>query len=168
MMNKAFTLIEVVLALFLFTVAMAGIFALVLQITTYTSFSFSQLTAAYLGQEGIEITRNIRDSNWLNQREDLDHAWNSGLTCGVCEGDFQSGFLTALQGEGRFLNFQQGFYSYANGAPTKFKRKININNSQPDILEVRVEVFWEEKGKQRSFSAQENLYNWYGIVQQEE
>lgn len=163
MMNKAFTLIEVVLALFLFTVAMAGIFALVLQITVYTSFSFSQLTAAYLAQEGIEITRNIRDSNWLSQREDLEHAWDSGLTCSVCEGDFQSSSLVSWQN--RFLNFQQGFYSYAGGIPTKFKRKINIDNSQPDILEVVVQVFWEEKGKQRSFSAQENLYNWYGIAE---
>jgi len=67
MWNKqsSFTLIEVVVAIFLITVGIGGSFHLVNSLMDFSSISSSRLQAAYLAQEGIELVRNIRDSNWL-------------------------------------------------------------------------------------------------------
>jgi hypothetical protein len=42
------------------------------------SLNQSKLIAYYLGQEGIENIRNIRDTNWLN-----DRAWDQGISSKV-------------------------------------------------------------------------------------
>lgn len=163
-MDNGFTLIEVLLAVFLITIGMAGVFGLVWQTTSFTESSFSEFTAAYLVQEGFEIVRNIRDSNWLAQREDSDLAWSNGLTdCEAgCEGDYTSTSLEEYQN--RYLKLKNGFYVYtpASKPETKFKRKITVeeNVQNSDILEITVEVSWRQRGRDKSISAQENLYNW--------
>ena len=65
MFNKSFTLIEVTVAVFLVTVGIGGVYALIQRTTAFTPVVSARLTAAYLTQEGIEMVRNKRDSNWL-------------------------------------------------------------------------------------------------------
>ncbi len=65
MINKSFTLIEVIIAIFILTMGTVGAFSLIQRTIAFTSISSSRLTAAYLAQEGMEIARNIRDSNYL-------------------------------------------------------------------------------------------------------
>jgi type II secretory pathway pseudopilin PulG len=65
--NRSFTLLEVILAIAVLTAATAGVFSLIIQTFASASLNQSKLVAAYLAQEGLEIIRNIRDSNWLAQ-----------------------------------------------------------------------------------------------------
>lgn len=165
MSNRGFTLLEVIIAVFLIIVGISGAFLLITKTLGQMAASSSQLVAAYLTQEGIEIVRNIRDTNWLEQ---IDHTndWNEGLTgCSAgCTADYtytasEDPNLLAIPAD-NFLNIDgNGFYSYSAGTADKFKRKITIDTST-DILEVKVEVTWEEKGKSYQYFAQENLYNW--------
>ena len=76
MWNKqsSFTLIEVLIAVFLITVAIGGTFILMQRVVEYSAVSFSRLQAVYLAQEGIEQVRNQRDSNWL-----AGNPWNQGI-----------------------------------------------------------------------------------------
>ena len=55
MSNKAFTLIEIVVAMFLLTVGTVGAFSLIQKTIAFTSIYSSQLQATYLVQEGMEI-----------------------------------------------------------------------------------------------------------------
>jgi len=162
-----FTLLEVLVAIFVITVGLMGVMT-VLQMTMFlTSISSSRLTAAYLAQEGIEIVRNVRDTNWLEART-VANDWDEGLIdCSAgCIVDYTYSsqidpILPAYTGQ--FLNIDidgNGFYSYSPGNPTKFQRKIIIRRTDPDRLDVAVQVTWSEKGKSYNFSAQENLYNW--------
>lgn len=155
-----FTLLEVLLAIFLITIGIGGVFALIWQTAFFTESSFAELTAAYLLQEGLEIVKNIRDSNWLTQRTTADFAWDSGLDecASGCQADYDDEELTSYTDDE--LNFSAGFYSYEPGAQTKFKRKITIIKPSDDALEVIVEVMWLERGKNHKLIAQENLYNW--------
>jgi prepilin-type N-terminal cleavage/methylation domain-containing protein len=75
---RGFTLIEVIVAIFLITVGMAGAFNLVQRTIAFTSVSSSRLQAAYLAQGGIELVRNTRDSNWLAGNE-----WDLNLPSGT-------------------------------------------------------------------------------------
>ncbi len=163
MKNKGFTLLEVIIAIFILAIGILGSFSAIQRATSLISHSSSELKAAYLAQEGIEIVRNIRDSNWLEARWN-DVPWDQGLdNChGGCEGDYNMlHSLPTWSGEGRYLNIDNnGFYSYSFGESTNFKRRIFIISLEPDTLNVRVEVYWSERGVSQTFSVETNLYNW--------
>lgn len=160
MKSKSFTLIEVIVAIFLLTVGVVGTFALVQRTITFTSVTSSRLGAVYLAQEGIEIVRNIRDSNWLEQRTSPDLPWDEGLPIGDWQADYKTQNLSQIYA-GNFLNIDgTDFYSYSPGTSTKFKRKITISKDT-DTLKVSVLVEWQERGKVYQVTAQENLYKWH-------
>ncbi len=163
---QGFTLIEVVIALFLVIVGIGGAFTLIQQVISFISISSSKLTAAYLSQEGIEIVRNVRDTNWL---EGGTNPWDEGLTdCSTgCIVDYNHSYgpnqldpnLPVYASQ--YLNIDaSGFYSYSSGTPTSFKRRITIGKPNSDTLEVSVQVQWEERGRTHIITARENLYNW--------
>ena len=82
--KNSFTLLEVMVAISILTLAVGGSFTLIQQALVSTSLAKSKLTAAYLAQEGMEIVRNIRDNNWLNSSP----SWKTGLTAGEYEADY--------------------------------------------------------------------------------
>lgn len=159
-MKRGFTLVEVIIAIFVLLVGILGTFAATQQIISYISFSNSKLSVVYLAQEGIEIVRNIRDTNWL-ERED----WDNGLWSGDWQADYNDLSLSSYSGN--FLNLETaGFYGYGTGTPTKFKRKITIelvdtNGDGENDLKVTVLVEWKERGKTNKITVRENLYNWW-------
>lgn len=166
--QKGFTMMEVLAAIFVITMGIMGVFSLVQRTISFITISSSRLVAIYLTQEGIEIVRNIRDGNWLEQRTSPSTFWSDGLTCLVpsCEweGDYNSiSSLTQWSGEGRYLNIDSsGLYSYSSGNPTKFKRKITTDTEGRDnVLRVIVEVTWEERGRGHKASAQARIYEWH-------
>lgn len=130
MLNKSFTLIEVLIAIFLITAGMTGAFNLIQRTAVFSSISSSRLEAAYLAQEGIELVRNIRDSNWL-----AGSPWDQGLT--GCETGCQLGTT-----------------------PTKFSRTITITEPESDKMVVLAEIAWQERGGDHRVTAQTYLYNW--------
>jgi len=73
--NRGFTLIEVVIAVSILTIGVLAAFNVVQNITIYSKLTSSRLTATYLAQEGIELVRNQRDTNWL---EGMDWGTNKG------------------------------------------------------------------------------------------
>lgn len=160
--NKSFTLIEVTVAIFLVTVGVGGIFALIQQSISSISISSSRLVASYLAQEGIEVVRNIRDSNWLEQRTTPATPWDDGLSAGEWEADYQTNDLTQSY-TGNFLNIDgNGFYSYFSGESTNFKRKITVSKISDYNLEISVKVEWSERGRNHDVEVIDHLYNWYG------
>jgi len=169
--GAGFTLIEVIVAIFILTVGIGGSFMLIQQTLVGVSIIESRLIAIYLGQEGIEIIRNIRDSNWLEQ-----HLWNDGLTVcqppvSCCEADYDtdtssSDSLAVVTGcdfnDLHYLNLDSsGFYSYSAGAQTKFKRKIFIDKIYEKKMKVTVTVQWEERNKFHEVKVIEHITNWY-------
>ena len=154
-LKKGFTLLEVIVAIFLITVGIGGAYALISQTISSTTISSQKLIASYLVQEGIEIVRNIRDTNRLEGA-----SWDDGLSSGDWEADYKTQNLIQPY-VGNFLNIDSdGFYSYSSGSPTIFKRKINISPEDSYILKVIVQVEWSERERTHQIKAQENLYNW--------
>ena len=154
---------EAIVAIFVITTGLVGVLSLVSQTIASSTFSKDKLIAAYLAQEGIEIVRNIRDTNWLQSL-----SWNNGLGTGEYEAAYQDSSLTFCPSicdydhNLRFLKIDGGFYGYPLlGTETKFKRKITIGADPiANSMNVKVEVFWQEKGNPYKVEAQENLYNW--------
>ncbi len=162
--NTGFTLIEIMAAISVMAIGVLGVFSLVPMIVSTGAENTDRFTASQLALEGLEIVRNIRDSNWLEQSTNPANLWNEGLTscASGCEADY-----TALQsidptltayGAGRYLKMDsQGFFNYASGADTKFKRKVTIT-SGTDVLSISVAVEWSKKYP--ALVLEEKLYDW--------
>ncbi|MBU4274232.1 prepilin-type N-terminal cleavage/methylation domain-containing protein [Patescibacteria group bacterium] len=159
--NKGFTMLEMIIATFILVVGIISVYSSFARITIATSIVSSKLTAAYLAQEGIEIIRNIRDTNWLkgfNQDNGLS------TTCSLgCEADYTTKTveqIAAYAGMPLCIN-TEGFYNHFSGSQTIFKRKITITSPVADVLLVSVLIEWEDRGTPYNFTAEESLYDWY-------
>ncbi len=160
MKNKGFSLIEMAVAVFIILIGVVAAFGVLQKIIVSTSIGSSRLVAAYLAQEGIEIVRNIRDTNWVEG----SGSWTQdiGGCGGGCEADYDDTMLSPWGVDGHPLNINsEGFYSYDSGVETKFKRKIIVDETPGEKLEVKVEVSWKERGRDHQVVVQENLYNWW-------
>ncbi len=156
MMKKGFTLLEVIIAIFIIAVGIVGAFGSLSQTLSSANIVSSRLVAAFLAQEGIEIVRNIRDGNWL---EKPTVPWDDGLAAGDWKADYSSSSLSPYSAEN--LKIDGYFYKYSpSGAETSFKRKITITKVGNYALDISVLIDWQVKGKPYSLSAREILYNW--------
>jgi prepilin-type N-terminal cleavage/methylation domain-containing protein len=154
--TKGFTLLEMLISLLVVVVGVLGVFSAVAKYSQNTQQEKENLVASYLCQEGIEIVKNIRDSNWVNGA-----AWDTGLTsCGSgCEADYTTG-LTAWSDEGRNLYIEgaTGFYKYVSGAgntETPYTRRINIASGVNEA-NIVVNVYWSGY----TMTVEEDIYNW--------
>ncbi len=151
----AFTLVEVLVAIFVLIVGAGAVFSLISQTLGSTSLLKEKFIATYLAQEAVEIVKNIRDSNWLAGRN-----WREGLSAGERQVDYND--LTLSSFNGNYLNIEANdFYGYGAGFPTKFVRKITLSNLDNNRIKVEVEVSWQERGKRHSFVLKSILTNWF-------
>lgn len=155
--KKGFTIIESLVTIFFVSVGITGVLIAIQQTMAYIDFLFPRLTAIYLTQEGIEIVRNIRDTNWLKDRTVVT-AWDNGLEVGQWEVDYRDQELTDGY-DGDFLLIDGGFYNYSSGTSTSFRREIIIEKPDPDQMRVTAIVRWTANGEHQ-ISAEEILYNW--------
>jgi len=173
-MKNGFTIIEITISIFVLSIAIIGIFNVLSIMVILTSDAADRLVATYLAQEGMEIVRNIRDTNWL--RMDFcktstcspSPTWDDGLDCEQgCEAYYKTG--TGDTGEfpmypwtngGRKLKINtSGFYEYDVAEPdTKFKRKIiitqveDVDHLSNHIIKVTVQVSWDKRATVLSVS----------------
>jgi len=163
-MQKGFTLIEVLAAAFIITLGAGGAMALIQQSLSFTSNAALQLEASYLAQEGMEVVRNIRDTNLLKIHKGVGGNWTDGLTgCETgCQADYTQNSLSAYQDI--LLQFSNGLYSYTPSTDSIFKRKVTVTPQGDDVVEVLVEVIWEERGRSHTVKAATELYNWLPAV----
>jgi len=163
--KNAFTMIEVLGAIFVITMGAAGVFSLIRQTISYTHTLANRLVAFYLAQEGMEIVRNIRDSNLLKIHRGLlgTDQWLSDLSSGSFYNfDYRSKSIPDSENcSGKdYLKFNGTFYECTSDSSASFQRKITLNPTS-EKLEVLIEVSWQEKGKRYKVESKEILYRWY-------
>jgi len=71
--NKAFTLIEVVIGVTLLSITIVAVAGLIITTMNADRRNYQSVQASYLAQEGLEIMRYIRDSNWFQ-----NYSWDEG------------------------------------------------------------------------------------------
>lgn len=168
MKKNSFTLIEATISIFFLTTGIIAVASMISSTFVPFSISSQRLTALYLAQEGIEIIRNIKDTNYLERTQGLTISWDEGLTNCLqgCEVDYTmtsttTPNLTPFGVTGRYLCIENnGFFGYNNCSQyTTFKRKMIINPLS-EKLEITAEVTWEERGRKHKVEVKENIYNW--------
>lgn len=158
---KGFTIIETLTAISVILIGIVGIYSIVPHSLLWEQINIDRFIALQLAREGLELVRNLRDTNWIQKK-----TWNEGLTnegltyCSsptLCEIDYDDSNLSSSTD--RFLKINtKGFYQYEDGKETKFKRKIEITKCKTDTecLKIKTIVKWTDK----EISLEEHLYNW--------
>jgi type II secretory pathway pseudopilin PulG len=169
--QKAFTLIEVLIAITVLIIGILSGFILVTKALYNVAVIKDRLTASFLAQEGIELTRQIRDSNFLRilDSEEESADWRDGLGDGtyIIESKVDSEESIRLvpieEDQNRFLFYDNvlKIYNYDdNGEPTSFNRKIKITTISDDEIRVESIMQWKTRTIDFDLFVEDHLYNW--------
>lgn len=157
-MNKnGFTLVETLISLVLVSIVMGPVFILATASTNVATRIEHNIIASNLAQEGVEIIRNVRDTNWLNNL-----SFDNNLPVGTwrVQWDTAGGNLMPVD-LNPFLKKDNGIYNYSSGTDTVFKRTIIIAKPNAGELIITSTVTWKEKGDlDRTVSAESHLFDW--------
>ena len=109
-----------------------------------------------LAQEGVEIVRNIRDTNWLNGQ-----AWDNGIIDGAYQVDYSSTDLQIYNDLPLLYDESIKLFKYDTGTETIYKRKIEIKHLNASEIRIQVTVTWIGKGDNPFETVvEDHLYNW--------
>lgn len=171
--ENGFSLIEMLVALAVLMAALTGATTLAQASLRTASIFKSDVTAAMLAQEGVELVRYQRDTNRINTA-----FWMAGLEpgapCGTANGCIAQ--VATSNGSVVFtecpvagcsrLRFDPNtnLYSYEAGSvnayESNFRRTIRIIDIATDEVRVIVTVQWQNIFGSKSFSVEDNLRDW--------
>ncbi len=167
--KKAFSLIEIVIVLFVISMGLIGILSLIVQNIQSQDYNKNNLIATQLSQEGVELVRRLRDNNF-KQGNDFNFglANASGEVFNYCL-DYNDIELT-LSSEACLLRLDDNnFYAHETTGPSSgFYRLIKIELADEElaekvVLKVISEVFWQSRGGTSSYATETWLYDWYAL-----
>ncbi len=154
-LSGGFTLVEALVTLVVLTIALGPSLILTTNINNTAAVVKNNLIAANLAQEGVEVIRGIRDTNWFN-----GVAFDTGLADGTYRVEWNSDAVITL-GANPPVKEDNGLYNYSTGNNTIFRRTISILKVNASELRIISEVTWEERGaRARSAMAESHLFNW--------
>ena len=136
-------------------VTFVSIYTLINHSMVFHDLAYSKLTASYLAQEGIEIVRNIRDNNYIQNRN-----WNTGLNSGNYQAQYNSLNLDNYTNNNLKID-SSGLYNYNNGEITRYNRMISIDKISNNEIRVTSIVNWKNRGIDFEIQVEDHLYNWF-------
>ncbi|MDI6602944.1 MAG: hypothetical protein QME57_02365 [Patescibacteria group bacterium] len=170
--NQGLTIIEIMFVVFIVTSSLVAVLGLVAYSLQPVSQSQMKLIASGLAQEGIEVIHSIRRSykDWdewysaISTTTDCYIQYNSQcLTCcpDICCPDVPKPCPTT--NTPLRLDSNTGLYQYQLGDFSPFSRKITLTKIGDNQVNVKVEVKWQERGKEHNFIVEGELWNWMEI-----
>jgi prepilin-type N-terminal cleavage/methylation domain-containing protein len=153
--QSGFTLVEALISILIFGLTLTAVFyVLVVNLGAAQSVK-NNFIASGLVQEGMETVRNIRDNDWL-----AGSSFGTGIPDGNYRVQWNSQSLMAFADSYLKKDSGTGFFSYDSGSDTIFKRAVTINAVSGIEKQVVITVTWNERGRSKSVSAEDHLYNW--------
>ncbi len=147
-------------------IGLLGAFTLLSQSLGLARVIANQYVAANLAAEGIEVVKNIIDTNRINDQPfnanfsspsfAVALQYNTCVDYRDCRADLSKyNQLLPLS-----YDSGSGLYSYDSGNETRFKRVINIENLT-DEIKVNSVVTWQERGgREFSINLEDHFYNY--------
>jgi len=150
-------LVESIIAINIVVVGLLGVLNLLSNSLALNRDVGQKFVATYLAVEGVEVVKNLIDTNYANKR-----AWNDGIAKGVYAVSYDSASLGNDNLGDLLLVNEEGIYNYASGKATGFTRDINIEENPENENEIKVvsTVEWlTKKGPQR-IDLEDHFFNW--------
>jgi prepilin-type N-terminal cleavage/methylation domain-containing protein len=175
--RKGFTLVETLVAISILLVAIVGPMTIAAKGLQSAFYAREQITAFWLGQEGVELVRELRDQsaleheNWLaNIPPSCGNANGCGLDArGVAVNNCTAGNNCRLNYDDGPLAApgHRGFYTHAAGTPSQYTRRIFVQESSNNKEAiVTVEVSWQSGlfGAAKTVTIQSRIFNQYDNI----
>lgn len=150
------------MAILIIAIGLVGVLSLVIQNIQAQYINKNILIASGLAQEGLELVRNQRDTNWLTP----GNSWNQDIVGdGTYTIDYNwiNGAVDSLNDSGAKLPIYltTGFYSHTTFdiLETNFYRLITVDDLG-DFLDVECTIRWREGSQDHDYTAETYLYNW--------
>jgi Tfp pilus assembly protein PilV len=161
--KKGLSLLDVIFAIAIAVVGLLGIVGLLRYVVLAGRVSSDRFVATNLAEEGIEIVRSYRDSNWKPKMSVFTEATFPISSATNYRVDYKQNSL--LSYADTFLNIDAGgFYSYAAGTQTKFKRTIILDPTKCQVAAIDqgqcISVVSEVKWGNYTLVVEDWLYNW--------
>jgi type II secretory pathway pseudopilin PulG len=164
--HAGFTLLETLFAILIFSAALISLMAISSKGISATNQVKNETTAFYLAQEGLEVIRNIRDSNFNASSGSGGATWNAlinqceGVSCEVV----YNGLIPSVAPCQQCEVFKNSAGSYVNGTgtPLGFTRELMLTpqgTTQDEYL-VTSRVRWQAKNIERQVELQTILKKW--------
>ncbi len=168
--QKGFSIVEVIAAFTIITIGLVGVLALVSQNIQAQVVNRNMLIASQLAQEGLELVRNKRDTNWLISGNDWKIGAGVGMQSDIVQDltyviDYSGNIddsVNLVTDSGANLKINaSGFYEHTSGISTTYYRLISIaEDTENNWIEVNSRVQWKERGGIKDYVASTVLYNW--------
>ncbi len=174
--QKGFTVLESIVAIFVLSLVISGVFTAVQTSLTQASITKDEVKAFYLAQEAIEIIRNKRDSNQLIRIAGLPSVWLTGISEAaadpcyfgkVCRMEVSAPtvFTNCGNSWNTCPNLRQNSTSNLlgyNGAwtLTNLKREVMFESINANEIAVIIRVTWTRGTRTFEFKVKTHLLNW--------
>lgn len=157
--NSGFSIIEVMVAVGIISVGMMGVLSLMSQNVQVQAVTKNNLIASMLAQEGIELVRNIRDTNWLTSTATnyYDNIFATSTIDNI--GIYTKSDLDFNDASSTLAIDSKGLYSAHGATSTIFKRLITVS-STTDYMNIKSTVRWTRNGQNHDYVAETILYDW--------
>jgi prepilin-type N-terminal cleavage/methylation domain-containing protein len=172
--NKGFTLIETMVAVSIFTIAIIGPFSVAERSLNAANTARDELIASQLAQEGLEAIRFERDSSYLTSPS----TWTATSSLAVCLSpkactiDLSQTPQNLVKGCTNgickpFYLSPSGLYYYPSSPAglmkSRFVRTITIDDSpgQTSVERANVTVAWTTAQKTHTTTLTEDFYDWF-------
>jgi len=167
--KKGSFLIESIVSVSLVVVGLLGIITFVTKSIVLNNAVRERFIAAALAAEGIEIVKNIIDTNNAQRLP-----WGTNINSGLYELSYDCYSLTCintgwelqevnevfLNREIQPLKFNNGVYNYASGLKTNFKRVIRVEEVSETEIKVNSYVQWQTRGQKAIIDVEDHFYKW--------
>lgn len=159
-MKRGFSLVEIITVLFIVSLALVGILSLLIQNIQSQGYNKSNLIAYQLAQEGVELIRKVRDSNWRGANQPLILILPSGQYYMDYTNSAPHIHIPSLSSELILKQDTNGFYYHgAGGSSSGFSRLITLQTT-PTFVQVTVRVTWLDRNRNYAYDLETILYNW--------
>jgi len=174
--KNGFSLVETLVAIFILAMAITSAMAVAQSSLLASFFARDRVTAYFLAQEAVEVVKNIRDENRLENRDNPNNliSWSSRITDLSCkENDLPCGVDIINNSVIKCADFDDGcrlkreangiFNHSSSGDDTRFTRTVEIESvgGTDDEIKVTVTVSWPQALNQnKNFVMTEHIFNW--------
>lgn len=166
-------LIESIVSISLILIGLLGVFGLITHSVRQNKDVNLRTTASYLAAEGIEVMKNIVDTDVVSK----EVPWNATVGSNTFEtyeiqydSDNNPEFSPIPLGGASsstplVIDNETGLYGYSNGGDetqTPFFRTVSISvpETNPDEMHVVSEVLWQERSGSRTVRLETIFMNW--------
>ncbi|PIR12760.1 hypothetical protein COV49_04485 [Candidatus Falkowbacteria bacterium CG11_big_fil_rev_8_21_14_0_20_39_10] len=165
--NHGFTILEILVVIFIITVGMVGVLSLIIQNIQVQYINKNILIASQLSQEGLELIRNQRDNNFKS---------NQWYMYNIIEPDETNDLTIYFDGSEVVINYidggisnnatkldidENGYYTHEASQDSGFRRLITLeNNEEEEFTRASSVVQWRVRGKINEYTAETILYDW--------